>query len=93
MSDVRGGLVKFTKLRRNYTGEGVYDLVEDGETWLPERSFRLEAGTHEGVDFLTVTPLAGAAPFYAADLIEDVLTRQEEGLEQTRPTTTATPEP
>jgi hypothetical protein len=102
--DQQGGLVRFTRLRRGYLGEGAFDLVEEGDLWLPERSYSLEARTHQQsaaaalspsaeLAYSVVTLLSNGTEFEALETVAAVLTNQEAALETTRPVFEATPEP
>ena len=102
MSDARGGLVMFTLLSRNHLSDGVYDLVADVETWIPQGSYRLEPAVHHqsagaalspsaDLAFVRVIPLAGGPTLECQEILETVLTRQETAQAQDRIYTAATP--
>jgi hypothetical protein len=89
MTDARGGLIRFTKLRRNYVSDGVFELLEDGDLWLPERTYSVRGASHTQPDenalaYSVVTVLATGETMEALETVEATLTRQEEALDQTR---------
>lgn len=90
MTDARGGLVRFTQLRRNYVSDGVFEFLEDGDLWLPERTYSVRGASHQQPGdeipfaYSIVTILSTGERIEALETVDATLTRQETALEQTR---------
>ncbi len=96
MTDIRGGMVRFTKLRRNHVSDGVFELVADGDFWIPERSYTVTAASHTQPDatvinYSRIVILDTNERLDALEDVETVMVRQEAGLEQTRYTEAQVP--
>lgn len=94
MADEQGGMVRFTRLSRNYLGNGVFQLEEGDDFWIPERGFTMEPRTHAqpagaalsgGADltYCQVTILETGDRLEALETVADVIVRQEAALERT----------
>lgn len=89
-------MVKFTRLRRDYSGDGIYTLVAAGEIWIPERTYTITSATHTQpggavLAYSKIKILDTNEDIEAIETVETVLVRQEAGLEQTRYTNNPTP--